>query len=128
MNSERFNEVLDETLDKCVKTLGVKSDEYATEDRLHNFKVAAELQNCKPMTALAGMMAKHTVSVYDLIQKAESGQKIPLELWDEKIGDHINYLILLSGLIREEATCTENEKEGICDEETDTGNIIGFRK
>ena len=25
MNSEKFNEVLEETLDKCVSTLGVKS-------------------------------------------------------------------------------------------------------
>ena len=102
MKSERFQKVLEETLDKCVKTLGVKSNEYATEDRLHNFKIAAEIQNCTPMTALAGMMAKHTVSVYDLIGKAERGEAVPLELWDEKIGDHINYLILLSAMVREE--------------------------
>ncbi len=75
--------------------------EYATSDRLHNFKVAAELQNCTPMTALAGMMAKHTVSVYDLIQRQENGADVSPEMWDEKIGDHINYLILLSAMVRE---------------------------
>ena len=101
MRSEKFNQILEETLEKCKKTLGVKAEEYATSDRLHNFKVAAELQNCTPMTALAGMMAKHTVSVYDLIRKAESGEAVPTELWDEKIGDHINYLILLSAMVRE---------------------------
>ena len=101
MTSEKFNLILEETLDKCKNTLGVKAEEYATSDRLHNFKVAAEIQNCTPMTALAGMMAKHTVSVYDLIGRAEYGVDVPLELWDEKIGDHINYLILLSAMVRE---------------------------
>lgn len=110
MTSEKFNQILEETLEKCKNTLGVKAEEYATSDRLHNFKVAAELQNCTPMTALAGMMAKHTVSVYDLIGRAEYGVDVPLELWEEKIGDHINYLILLSAMIRENLEKKENEK------------------
>ena len=101
MKYGRFNEVLETTIKKCVDTLGVKADEYATEDRLHNFKVAAEIQNCTPITALAGMMAKHTVSVYDLIQKQEQGYVVSREMWDEKIGDSINYLILLSALVQE---------------------------
>ena len=50
-----------------------KSLEYATEDRLHTFKVAAEIQNCTPIGALGGMMVKHTVSVYDLIRKHDLG-------------------------------------------------------
>ena len=62
MDNSKFNKVLENTLNKCVNTLGKKADEYATEDRLHNFKVAAEIQNCTPITALGGMMAKHTVS------------------------------------------------------------------
>ena len=103
MNTERFNEVLENTLNKCVKVLGCKAGEYATEDRLHNFKVAAEIQNCTPITALAGMMAKHTVSVYDLIQRQEQGLVVPKEMWDEKIGDSINYLILLTALVEEKS-------------------------
>lgn len=101
MNTQQFNEILESTIQKCRDTLKVKSSEYATEDRLHNFKVAAEIQHCTPVTALAGMMAKHTVSVYDLIQRHEQGLDVPMELWDEKIGDSINYLILLMALIRE---------------------------
>ena len=45
MKTERFNEVLESTINKCVRTLGCKAGEYATEDRLHNFKVAAKIQN-----------------------------------------------------------------------------------
>ena len=102
MNTKRFNEILEQTINHCTKTLGFKADEYATDDRLHNFKVAAEIQNCTPITALAGMMAKHTVSVYDLIQRHEAGLFIPIEMWDEKIGDSINYLCLLKALVVED--------------------------
>lgn len=109
MTANRFNEILETLIGKCASTLGAKSNEYATEDRLHNFKIAAELQNCTPVTALAGMMTKHTVSVYDLIQKHENGEVVAKELWDEKIGDSINYLILLSALIQEEI---DEEDEG----------------
>ena len=44
------------------------------------------------MQALGGMMVKHTTSVYDMIA---SGKEYPLSLWNEKITDHINYLLLL---------------------------------
>lgn len=103
MNSDKFNRILESTLKKCIDTLGVKSNEYATDDRLHNFKVAAEIQNCTPITALAGMMAKHTVSVYDLVRKQEQGLLIARDMWDEKIVDSINYLLLLSALVQEKA-------------------------
>ncbi len=101
MKTDKFNSVLEKTISKCVDTLCAKANEYATEDRLHNFKVAAELQNCTPITALAGMMAKHTVSIYDLIQRQEKGFEVSREMWDEKIGDSINYLILLTALVEE---------------------------
>ena len=102
MNNERFNKVFETVIDKCKNTLCKKANEYATEDRLHNFKVAAEIQDCTPISALGGMMAKHTVSVYDLIRKHEQGFEISKELWDEKIGDSINYLILLTALIEDD--------------------------
>ena len=54
------------------------------------------------MRALGGMMAKHTVSVYDLIERHERGETISPAMWDEKIGDSINYLLLLTAAIEEE--------------------------
>lgn len=102
MNSKRYNKIINDRLVKCTQLLCAKSDEYATDDKLHNFKVAATLQGCTPITALAGMMCKHTVSVYDLIRDNEEGKKIPKELWEEKIGDSINYLLLLTALIEEQ--------------------------
>lgn len=102
MNTEIFNDIVEQRINLCKSVLCLKAGEYATEDRLHNFKVAAELQGVKPVTALAGMMSKHTVSVYDLIQAHEEGQEISQAMWDEKIGDSINYLLLLTALIADE--------------------------
>lgn len=102
MTGKEFKECMERTVARCVATLSEKAGEYATDDRLHNFKVAAKIQGISPLAALAGMMAKHTVSVYDLVQKHEEGEEISLDMWDEKIGDHINYLILLRAILEEE--------------------------
>jgi hypothetical protein len=99
MTSDKFDTVLNNLLNKCVHTLSKKAKEYSTEDRLHNFKTAAKLKNETPIQSLAGMMAKHTVSVYDMCM---SGKAYSKELWEEKICDSINYLILLRALIEEE--------------------------
>lgn len=101
MNTIEFNKIIEERIKKCCDMLIKKANEYATEDRLHNFKIAAKLQNCTPITALAGMMCKHTVSVYDLIRDNEKGKNIPEDLWEEKIGDNINYLLLLTALLHD---------------------------
>ena len=71
-----------------------------TQDRLSAFKIAASLQGCTPKAALAGMMSKHIVSLYDMCYS--SLLQFDLEQWDEKITDCINYLILLKALIKEE--------------------------
>ena len=103
MNNTEFEKIITEQFDNCRETLLKKAEEYADDtDRLHNFKIAAKLQGVTPLTALGGMMAKHTVSVYDLIQGHENGFEIKKEMWDEKIGDSINYLLLMQGLHAEE--------------------------
>lgn len=87
--------------------LGAKGTEYDSDsnDRLHSFKVAAELQHETPIQALAGMMAKHTVSIYDMCE--DTNTLYNLAKWTEKITDHINYLLLLKAMVCEEAM--ENE-------------------
>lgn len=66
------------------------------------FKVAGKLQKCTAVKALGGMMAKHTVSVYDLIDDYDTGVSISKAMWREKIGDSINYLLLLTALLEED--------------------------
>ena len=102
MDNHDFEEHIKETVNRSLNTLFAKSEAYNDPDgdRLRNFKVAAELQHTTPIKALAGMMAKHTVSVYDLIDKSDEGW-IDWKTWYEKIGDSINYLLLLSAVIHE---------------------------
>ena len=101
MNNEAFRKNLDDVHEKVELVLGAKGEEYATDtDRLHNFKIAAHMQGITDKEALGGMMAKHTTSVYDMIA---DGKPHSMEKWDEKIIDHINYLILLRAIVVEEA-------------------------
>ena len=102
MNAKDFDKIVAARMVWCNKTLCAKGDEYARDgDRLWNFKVAARKLNCHPAEALAGMMVKHTVSVDDIIDGLAKGIVPPKELVAEKIGDSINYLHLLEGLIEE---------------------------
>lgn len=101
MEAEKFNRVIEQRLKLCQTVLCKKAVEYATDDRLHNFKVAAQILDCTPEKALAGFMCKHTVSVYDLINDLEKGKCATPEMWEEKIGDSLNYLLLLTALLEE---------------------------
>ena len=102
MNSIEFERCFEERVEKCRQLLLKKAEEYSKdEDRLHNFKVAAKLQGVNLITALAGMMAKHTVSVYDLVKKTEEDDWSSSNMWEEKIGDSINYLFLLEAAVKE---------------------------
>lgn len=97
MNSSEFNEVVMDQLQMCMDTLGMKAGEYAQNDnRLHNFEMAAGMMGCDRKEALAGMMAKHTISIYDMCR---DNRYHPYDIWCEKIQDHINYLLLLKALV-----------------------------
>lgn len=98
MKVEVFEKLFEEQIERSRKVLVEKAKEYATGDRLHNFRIAAALEDQTLPQALAGMMAKHTISVYDMCR---SGEAYPIELWQEKITDHINYLLLLNAVVRE---------------------------
>lgn len=99
MTEEEFETICENQIHLSRDTLLSKAAEYATEDRLHNFRVAAGLQGVSLRRALGGMMAKHTISIYDMIENDVVGSKL---LWEEKITDHINYLLLLRAIVEEE--------------------------
>lgn len=103
MRNEDFNEIFYNTMKKCESVLISKGSEYSLDyDRLHNFQLAKQLMNSSAVNALGGMMVKHTVSVYDYVDRYERGENITLEQWDEKIIDSMNYLILLRAVLIEE--------------------------
>ena len=73
ITKNEVNTVFDEQVRICDDTLKRKAKEYTGDDtdRLEAFKAAAALQHTTPERALAGMLAKHIVSLYDIRSKFE---------------------------------------------------------
>jgi len=101
MDNETFNEILKTRQAKMTAVLVAKADEYARGDRLSNFKKAAVLMSCTPEAALFGMVAKHIVAITDFCDDLANDTIQPYVRWDEKLGDIINYMVLLDALIIE---------------------------
>lgn len=98
MNKNTFERVVEDTLGMAQKVLIRKSGEYSSsDDKLHNFDKAKDFMRCNTKEfALLGMLNKHLVSVVDMIEKFEKTGELPTSnMIDEKIGDSINYFILL---------------------------------
>ena len=88
-----FDDFVDQQCDKIKSILKSKAGEYAKDsDRLHNFNMAANINNTSPEKALWGMAAKHLVSVIDLVNGDLERSRKNL---DAKIVDMQNYLMLL---------------------------------
>ena len=98
---EQLNILFEKQVARCRNVLNGKAAEYTggKENRLCAFKAASALQHCTPEQALAGMLAKHIVSICDLC--AAPSRSFAPEVWDEKITDSLNYLFLLKALTEE---------------------------
>jgi hypothetical protein len=107
MTPEDFNKLASTIYEASANVLLKKCVEYSKPtDRLANFKRAGWFMDCSPEKALLGMLTKHMVSIYDMVDEIddyenEASPHRTLEAWDEKILDAINYLILLRALIAE---------------------------
>ena len=118
MNKNTFERVVEDTLGMAQKVLTRKSGEYSSsDDKLHNFDKAKDLMRCKTKEfALLGMLNKHLVSVIDMIEKFEKTGELPTSnMIDEKIGDSINYFILLKACFYDDMIKAEAEKVCKCD-------------
>ena len=122
MTIETFNTIVHAQIDTCTNMLTGKGLEYApdaakekgpelaplgyekisatnTADRLAHFKKAAAIMGTTPKAALLDMFSKHIVSVSDM---CTDNRDYPIEKWDEKITDSINYLLILRAIVEEE--------------------------
>lgn len=96
MAPEEFDAIVNAQIRICNDLLVSKQKKYSTYDCLHNFRISAELQGISMQVALGGMLAKHTVSLFDMLQ---SDEYIDIERWEETITDHINYLLILRAIV-----------------------------
>lgn len=114
MKKDEFMEVVNNTVEDLIKKVLIKKGEEYTRgnDRFSNFKRMAAALGCTPEKALVGAWIKHIASILDMVDDLErmvklcddrkyTHKELNLKLWDEKIGDAINYLILLRALIIE---------------------------
>lgn len=102
MQNDQFNDVIETTLDNAKRTLTRKSEGYSTEeDRLHNFRTGAALNGITMEQVCWGMATKHIISIRDMVM---SGETYDADIWDEKLGDAINYLALLKAITAEAST------------------------
>ena len=111
MTQKEFQAVFREQVRQCEGLLIQKAKEYTGDnpDRLSAFKAAAAIQDSTPQRALAGMMAKHIISIYDMCYIISiydmcytDRKTFELAVWEEKITDSLNYLFLLKAVIKEE--------------------------
>jgi hypothetical protein len=111
MNHKEFEILLEERFNKIRTVLANKNKEYASgDDKLHNFKRAGRMLGCTQEKALIGMWTKHIISILDIVDKWETCEACPnVKQLDEKIGDAINYLILLEACFKE---CYSESMEG----------------
>ena len=116
MTAELFNDLVQQQIKRCTDILLAKQSEYAPDaEKLHNFKQAAALQGCSVRQACGGFLAKHIISVFDMINAID--KEYGLHIWNEKITDAINYLLILRVIVSEELI---NELE----EETSVAKLI----
>lgn len=112
MNMKDFKKVLTRRLHLTKNVLNKKNKEYAPDnDKMHNFKRAGKMEQCTPEKALIGMWVKHIISLLDIVDNIDAdeddalmqicnGEGLTVELLEEKIGDAINYLVILEAMIK----------------------------
>lgn len=111
MNTVEFNKLVEERCEKIKQVLAKKAGEYTRkDDRHHNFRQGASMFGTTPEQYLMALNGKHLVSIMDMINDinqepnkkySEVAAEAARAMMDEKIGDAINYFILLEGLMKE---------------------------
>ena len=102
MDTPTFEKIVGQRCEAIKAILASKAKEYAREDRLHNFKRAGLFMNKTPATVCWGFAMKHFTSIADIVDDVERGTPPTKALAAEKLGDAINYLILLEAILSEE--------------------------
>ena len=102
MKIQEFKKLLESRFDKTRETYSRKMNEYATDlDVFQSFKRGVGFSFHDTPEGVAWEYAcKHFECIKTIISKCP-GEVPTDELLEEKIGDAINYLIILEGLIKE---------------------------
>ena len=102
MTTKELEAVFEEQVQRCHEVLLQKGKEYTPDeaDRFSSFKSAAVLQHTTQANALLCMLSKHIVSLFDMGYVGT--ERYDMAVWDEKITDALNYLFILTAILKEE--------------------------
>lgn len=100
MTFEEFDIVMDGMLEECKLTMAGKGRDYArTGERFGNFNRLADELKISREKVLWVYMAKHLDAIKTYL---DTGGQLSGEPVSLRIGDAINYLLLLAGMIAED--------------------------
>ena len=101
MTENRFEQIVDETLNHIRDTLLVKGKEYKrNNDPFHNFNQGAIKSQQHPLKVLDGFLLKHEVSISDICDDIIYYDKKPkIETINEKLGDNLIYLLIKKAML-----------------------------
>ena len=114
MKRDEFIKSTEEALEQLMEILKYKGREYSTIDNTFaNFENAIGTSMCDTREGvLWHYMLKHVVSIKDMVQELEVGGQFSKnyteEYVNEKIGDNINYLLLLRAMLLERLQTNNN--------------------
>ena len=95
MTENRFEQIVDETLNQIKETLIQKGREYRRNNNpFHNFDEGSKRSGLIREKVLDGMLLKHEISIADMTNDLEKGILPKIETVEEKFGDNLIYLIL----------------------------------
>ena len=95
MTEERFDQIVDKTLDRIKETLIIKGKEYRRNNNpFHNFDEGSKRTGLIREKVLDGMLLKHEISISDIINDLEKGILPNIDTVEEKFNDNLIYLIL----------------------------------
>lgn len=96
VSGERFSHEITNRIEKIKEVLVKKSAEYIRrDDKLYNFNRASAVLDVSRESYLMNLSMKHIQSVIDMVEDIDNGKLHSNEYIEEKIGDIINYMIIL---------------------------------
>lgn len=110
VSDEEMDKFINQRIELIKSTLLKKAKEYARNgDRLHNFNKGSKLYEKPREQVIYDFMQKHLISFDDMMRDLNSGDIKSIFMWEEKLGDIINYLVLLEASLKHRLLCQSEE-------------------
>jgi protein tyrosine/serine phosphatase len=102
--SDKFDQVVEETLNELRKLLIIKGNEYLRNGNVyHNFEEGAKISGLSREKVLDGFLLKHEISIKDMTNDLDNGIVPSIEKITEKFNDNLIYLLIKKAMLIERA-------------------------